>query len=257
MNEWRGKGLSLINKQPPYICTPITGKTKDIIFEQFETILKQEPDIIEWRADFLNDLANTTLVLDIIEEIKTKTKIPLLFTIRAEHEGGEKISITEKEKVQLIIDVCNKSTVDLVDYETSNNLKDVQEIREASGKNGKKLILSYHNFMLTPEDEELIHRAEQAQALGADIAKFAVMPNDKKDVFRLLEMTRKIDDELDIPVVTMSMGDIGGFSRIVGWAYGSIITFGVGVELSAPGQIPVKQLRETIQLTQELVPSWK
>lgn len=249
--------MDLNNKQLPYICTPITGKTKDVIFQQLETIVTQEPDIIEWRADFLTDLADTPLVLDIISEMKAKTNIPLLFTIRAEHEGGEKITLTENEKVQLIIEVCNKSAVDIVDYETSNNIEDVKEIREASKKSSKQLILSYHNFTVTPGDDELIKRAEQAQALGADVAKFAVMPNDKNDVFRLLEVTRTIDAKLDIPVVTMSMGDIGGLSRIVGWAYGSVITFGVGVELSAPGQIPVKKLRETIQSTQELIPSWK
>jgi len=92
---------------------------------------------------------------------------------------------------------------------------------------------------------------------GGHIAKFAVMPESKDDVLRLLEVTRTIDKMLDIPVVTMSMGDIGALSRIIGWAYGSIITFGVGVELSAPGQIPVETLREVIKGSQHLVPSWK
>jgi 3-dehydroquinate dehydratase-1 len=247
----------LTNKKPPYICTPLTGKTREVVLEQLDTVITQEPDIIEWRADFLTGLANTTLVLEIISEMKAKTAIPLLFTIRAEHEGGETITLSEEDKVQLMVDVCEKSAVDLVDYETSNDKKFVQQITDAAKSNEKKIILSYHNFNMTPDEAELIERAQQAAAYGADIAKFAVMPNGKDDVFRLLEVTKMIDSLLDIPVVTMSMGDIGGLSRILGWAYGSIITFGVGVELSAPGQIPVKKLRETIELTQELVPSWE
>ena len=62
--------------------------------------LPQAPDLIEWRADFLTDLADTELVLGLIQEIKAKTDIPLLFTIRAVHEGGEKITLREEEKVR-------------------------------------------------------------------------------------------------------------------------------------------------------------
>ena len=245
------------NKKEPYVCTPLTGKTKVEILEQLDKILPQAPDLIEWRADFLTDLADVELVLGLVQEIKGKTDIPLLFTIRAEHEGGEKISLTEEDKVSLISEVCKQTDVDFVDYETSNEEKYVKTLRDISKENNKQLILSYHNFKVTPDTDEIIERARQAEAYGADIAKFAVMPNSKEDVLRLLEVTKTIDDMLEVPVVTMSMGDLGGLSRIVGWAYGSIITFGVGVELSAPGQIPVKKLREAIQLTQELVPSWE
>lgn len=245
------------DKKVPYICVPLTGKTKEVLADQLETILSQEPDLIEWRADFFTDLDDNDLVLKIIKDIKGKTDVPLLFTIRAEHEGGEKIKLSEEEKVALISAVCQKSDVDIVDFETSNDEKYVKFIRDVSKDNGKQLILSFHDFSKTPDNDEIVERAKKAQSFGADIAKFAVMPNSKEDVLRLLEVTKVIDNLLDIPVVTMSMGDHGGFSRIAGWAYGSIITFGVGVELSAPGQIPVKKLREAIQLTQELVPSWK
>lgn len=241
----------------PAICTPLTGKTSNEIMEQLDIVLTHAPDVIEWRADFFQDLSDTNAVLQVIQDYKKKTEIPLLFTIRAEHEGGEKIVLTEQEKVQLLADVCRKSAIDLVDYETSNEEKYVQEVRSVSKEAGKMLILSYHNFTLTPDNDELMKRAKQAESLGGDIAKFAVMPKSKEDVFRLLEMTKAIDETLNVPVITMSMGDIGGLSRIIGWAYGSVLTFGVGVELSAPGQMPVKRLREAIQITQELVPSWK
>ena len=74
---------------------------------------------------------------------------------------------------------------------------------------------------------------------------------------RLLEVTKEADEALDIPIVTMAMGDIGGLSRIVGWAYGSVITFGQGVKSSAPGQIPIDKLKQMIKMTQEVVGNWK
>ncbi|WP_164215924.1 type I 3-dehydroquinate dehydratase [Virgibacillus sp. YIM 98842] len=245
------------NKKVPYVCTPLTGKTKEEVLAQLETILLQEPDLIEWRADFLTEISDGELVLDLVQKMKAKTDIPLLFTIRAEHEGGEKISLTKEEKVELISDVCKETDIDFVDFETSNEEKYIKKLREVSKGNNKQLILSYHNFSETPDNEEFVKRAKKADLFGADIVKLAVMPNSKEDVHRLLELTKIIDDMLDVPVVTMSMGHIGGLSRIIGWAYGSIITFGVGVELSAPGQIPVKKLKEAIKLTQELVPAWE
>lgn len=245
------------NKKPPYVCTPLTGKTKIEVLEQLEKILPQKPDLLEWRADFFTSLTDAELVLGLIQKVKAKTDIPLLFTIRAEHEGGEKITLNEDEKIALLSDVCKKTDVDIVDYETSNEEKYVQAIRAVSQEHDKKLILSYHNFTLTPENDQLAKLAKEAEMYGADIVKFAVMPKTKADVLRLLEVTKTMDDLLEVPVVTMSMGDLGGLSRIVGWVYGSIITFGVGVELSAPGQIPVKKLREAIQVTQELIPSWE
>src|SRR5699024_6814037 len=225
-------------KKPPYICTPLTGKTKTEVLDQLRKVLPQKPDLIEWRADFLIDLANQALVLEIIREIKAETELPLLFTIRAEHEGGEKINLTEEDKIQLLENICVQTAVDLVDYETSHPEKFIKSLQEAAKINEKQLILSYHNFSKTPENEELIERAKQAASYGANLVKLAVMPESQYDVFRLLEVTREIDQMLDVPVVTMSMKELGALSRIIGWAYGSVITFGVGVELSAPGQMP-------------------
>src|SRR5699024_6850728 len=116
---------------------------------------------------------------------------------------------------------------------------------------------SYHNFSETPTMGTMMKKMKLAEEFGADIAKLAVMPHTKEDVFELLEATREFDKMLEIPMVTMSMGELGALSRVMGWTYGSSITFGVGVYSSAPGQIPVKQLKLAIQHTQEILPSWK
>lgn len=241
----------------PMICTPLTGKTKLEILKQLQKTLQYEPDLIEWRADFFTDLAETEAVLQIVAEIKAITNIPLLFTIRAVHEGGEKITLTDEEKVDLLAEVIRKTAIDIVDYETSNDERAVEQISEIAKENNKKLILSYHHFTKTPANDELVARAKRAESYGADLVKIAVMPESQEDVLRLLHLTRELDEELEAGVVTMSMGDIGGLSRVIGWAYGSMITFGVGAELSAPGQIPVEKLRTAIEQTQALVPSWK
>lgn len=251
MNEFFTKAKT------PLICVPLTGATQTELEEQLEKILPQAPDMLEWRADFFKDLANQQAVIKMIHYMKGKTDIPLLFTIRSENEGGEKVTLSESAKVELIHAVSERTAVDIIDYEVSNDSKFVQQLRDVSRKNGQQLILSYHNFVKTPDNNQLVALAKQMAAYDADVAKLAVMPSGRKDVYRLLEVTREIDDSLTIPVVTMAMGEVGALSRVIGWAYGSALTFGVGVASSAPGQIAVSELRQAIQAVQAVVPDWE
>lgn len=113
-------------------------------------------------------------------------------------------------------------------------------------------MLSYHNFSFTPPKAEIFKSLFLAEFYGADAAKAAVMPQNNQDVLTLLEATREAEKELTIPLITMSMGGLGAISRIVGWMYGSSVTFAVGKSSSAPGQVPIDELRKIIQLTKKL-----
>lgn len=239
--------------EKPKVCVSLTGKTREEIDAQLKLIVPKQPDLIELRADFLDNLENVEYVLSVIENIIEKANIPLLFTIRSPHEGGESISLTEEEKVTLLTEVCAHSDVSYVDYEVENDKQYVKSVKKAVDENGKKLILSYHNFKETPINNHLIKRFILMEMYGAHIAKVAVMPNKKSDVFRLLQLTKEVDELLSIPVLTMSMGELGKYSRLMGWIYGSIITFGLGVESSAPGQIPVEDLKRLINDTESLL----
>jgi 3-dehydroquinate dehydratase I len=48
--------------------------------------------------------------------------------------------------------------------------------------------------------------------------------------------------------VTMAMGALGGISRIAGGLFGSDITFAMGEDASAPGQIPIDRLRQAMEV---------
>ena len=52
---------------------------------------------------------------------------------------------------------------------------------------------------------------------GASIVKLAVMPQNMKDVLHLLEETNRFHTENpNVPVITMSMGELGTISRGAG-----------------------------------------
>lgn len=240
-------------KNIPLICVPITGETKEEIFTQLQKVIKEEPDVIEWRADFFKDLESEKTVIDILDLIGLATNIPLLFTVRSKREGGQEISLSDKELCDLLSVVASHHAIKYIDFEMESNLEHLKTVKESCHKYNKQLILSYHNFTETPDMEELLKRGKKAEKLGASIVKMAVMPNDKSDVHKLLQVTNQLSEELNVPIITMSMGDLGKISRLIGWVYGSVLTFAVGVEASAPGQIALKPLRNTIKSMQSLV----
>lgn len=236
----------------PAICTPIVGRSLLEIKEQLHTLIDFKPDVIEWRADFYEHLHDTESVLTLISEMKAQTDIPILFTIRSEREGGEPVNLSEVEKVNVLKAVCEKSTVDFVDYEVLNEQQYVTAIQKVAEKNGKELILSYHNFSETPQMEEMLTIGKQMDDYGADFVKLAVMPQTKEDVYRLLELTWRLDRDVSGAVITISMGELGILSRAIGWAYGSVLTFAEGAGASAPGQVPIEELRRSIQSLQSI-----
>ena len=54
------------------------------------------------------------------------------------------------------------------------------------------------------------------EELGADAAKLAVMPCEEQEVLNLMQATLQADREMRIPVITMSMGELGAVSRMSG-----------------------------------------
>ena len=109
------------------------------------------------------------------------------------------------------------------------------------------MILKKHQQTLS------FYRLNVMEHFGADIGKLAVTPNNERDVLRLMELTRRANAFVSMPIITMSMGNLGKISRLVGGTTGSVMTFGSlsSDSTSAPGQLPVKALKQIIQLLNE------
>lgn len=243
----------LNSEQYPYICAPITGRTNDEIMTQLQTMVEKKPDLLEWRVDFYEQISQFEKVHDMLKEIdENRNGIPLLFTIRSQKEGGEVIPLDEEGVTNLVASICESEFVDFIDFELHSEQKHVETVRDMSKRYGKKLILSYHNFTETPSKQYLMETLQKMEAIGADVAKIAVMPKTKEDVFTLLHVTEEAKKLLSIPIITISMADLGMMSRVIGWYYGSCITFAVGDKSSAPGQVPIEQLRTLIEQMKQL-----
>ncbi len=228
----------------PLVCAPLVGRTRDAVLAELDAVIPKKPDVLEWRVDFFAALNETNHVIDTARAIRDRVgSVPIMFTRRSSMEGGEKIVLAEPEVVQLYTEICASRLVDMIDYETANAAEDFQHLRRVSREHGIALIGSYHNFQLTPDAAALAAIFALAHRLEADIAKVAVMPKGPLDVLALLRATHDASQSLPLPLISMSMGPYGSLSRVVGFVYGSALTWAVGKSSSAPGQIPIEELR--------------
>ncbi len=247
-------GKAVAGGKFPLVCTPIVGRTGHEILLEVQLILAKKPDILEWRVDFFEGIGNSAEVIRVAQRIKQLAgDIPLLFTRRSSREGGETISLSEDEVLALYNAVCESRQVDIIDFEMSNDPTHIALLRQASRANDVKLILSFHNFSLTPGLEALNQRFLQAEQLGADIAKVAVMPRNLEDVLTLLSATLQSSQALKIPLISMSMGAYGSLTRLFGWTFGSALTFAVGAASSAPGQVPIEDLNTVLRILRKSI----
>ncbi len=238
----------------PLICTPLVGRTAEAVQAELAAILPKKPDLIEWRVDFFEGIADTALVVETARALKTRAGgIPILFTRRSIREGGQKIALDEARVVRLYETLCALGCVDLIDYEMGNDPGDFASLRAASRASGIALVASYHNFQATPDAATLVKKFTQAEQLGADVAKLAVMPQGPQDVLTLLAATHTASQSLRLPLISMSMGAYGSLSRMMGWVYGSTVTFAVGQSSSAPGQVPIDELRSVLDTVRRAV----
>ena len=233
----------------PKICVPITGRNREEVLEQAAAIRKLPADLAEWRFDYFYNASKLSLltVLTFLAELrKALGDLPLLFTFRTLGEGGEK-SITHQTYEELNKTVLSSGMADLIDVELSMGEDLVERLLAAAREKGVKVIVSSHDFEKTPPKDEIVHRLKTMEALGADLAKVAVMPQSEEDVEVLMDATREYAEEASIPAVTMSMGALGEGTRFECEAFGSAVTFGSAGRASAPGQPEVAELKKALE----------
>jgi 3-dehydroquinate dehydratase-1 len=245
-------GQAIAGGKFPLVCTPLVGRTPEQLMAELAVVLPKQPDVLEWRVDYFDAIGDSAAVIATAHAIKQAAgNIPLLFTRRSTMEGGEKIAINEDQVIAMYTAVCESKSIDLIDYEMANDARNIDRVRTAAKANDIKLVLSFHDFSLTPGLETLAGKFLTAEQLGADVAKVAVMPRDLDDVLTLLTATREASKKLRIPLISMSMGPYGAMTRLFGWAFGSALTFAVGASSSAPGQVPIEDLNTALTILQK------
>ena len=197
--------------------------------------IKKGADVLEFRIDGLEN-PEITEIKNTIKEID----FPMIITNRIKNEGGS-FNGSEEERFNILYECCDLA--DYVDIELQSSDEYIEKIHDT----GVKTIVSYHDFEKTPNLNEITYIVEKEKELG-DIAKVAFMPQNLDDTLTVLAVQSHFKD-----IIAISMGELGSYTRIMASKFNSPITFAVGTDVTAPGQIDIETMKALLNMDLNII----
>lgn len=233
----------------PKICIPLTDETTEGLAQSVRGLNGVPFDFAEWRADFFKGIEQPAQRSEALRCLREELgEHPLLFTIRTSAEMGM-ADIDTDRYLAINRSVIESGMADIIDVELSRGEQAMRALVRDAHEANVRVIASCHDFSSTPDKETIVGTMRRMQELGADVAKYAVMPKCGRDVLTLLDATLTMrETSPKTPVITMSMGPQGAVSRVCGSVFGSCATFGTAQKASAPGQLPAADLARFLEL---------
>ncbi|MCS4486860.1 type I 3-dehydroquinate dehydratase [Staphylococcus americanisciuri] len=202
--------------------------------------------ILELRIDAIPqcDVESVSQMVATIKQLEGDFQ--LLVTYRTQSQGGTG-GLDESDYQQLLVDISKVPQVDFVDVEWTPTVNRLDLCSKIIAQGGM-IVASYHNFDETPSLDVLKKTYFHLSQMQASHLKIAVMPQNRQDVLVLLQAVSEASDALTEWVTGISMSHLGLITRTAQATFGGCLTFGALDTAVAPGQVPVKQLFETVKL---------
>ena len=220
----------------PRICVVIIAPDSEQAVKAVQKVLPHEPDLIEIRLDYMEDIGDMT-------GIREATDLPLIATNRIREQRGLWEG-PETKRIEALVSAC-EAGFEYVDVElTTGSIERIGDEVKALGAN---LVVSHHDFGATPGIAELDGIMRRELDAGADICKIVGTARDHGDGLTYL---RFILENPDVNLVSFGMGEAGAMSRIFSPLFGGAYTYasaGAGEE-SAPGQLAISELRSIYKI---------
>lgn len=220
----------------PNLCSVAMGETMSKLLEQI-LLCKRATPFVEVRSDYLN--IQSEIDVKRIRKIAGKKSI---FTCRRKDEGGNWQG-SEEDRLLLLrrAFACGFSYVDV-------ELKTLEEgvFSIPKGMDGQTIV-SFHNFKLTPSENELKNIIARMQEYSAGIKKIATLVRDEKDIRTLYKIlvSRKENEKMCV----IGMGNLGRQTRVVAPLLGGFLTYcSINTEGSAPGQMTCNEMKDCYRL---------
>ncbi|WP_448584089.1 type I 3-dehydroquinate dehydratase [Thermocrinis sp.] len=208
------------------IAVPLSDQSLE---EDLKAVKELGADIVELRVDMFKR-TEPDYVLSWVKRAKEVGLLTIL-TVRSKEEGGREVP--ERERIFELV----SPHADYTDIELSSQAL-IPYVRNITKNSGKKLIISYHNFELTPANWIIREIFREGRRWGADVVKVAVKANSYEDSARLLCIARQEEGQK----IIISMGRYGKISRISGFIFGSVISYAYYKQATAEGQLSLEEM---------------
>jgi 3-dehydroquinate dehydratase type I len=192
-------------------------------------------DLLEWRLDVTQDPK--------LETVLRQSPLPVIATVRSTEQGGH-FSGTRQQQLSLLVQAATfgSSYVDW-EYRPGESLPDeLSTMRE-------RVILSYHDFIETPEERKLHSLFDQMAASNTGLVKIVTLAQRMEDNISLLNLISQ-GRKRGLEVVAFCLGPLGRISRLACLFMGGAFTYAAlerGAE-AAPGQLTLKKMRQLVEL---------
>ena len=166
---------------------------------------------------------------------------PLIATFRpGDYDDDERM-----EKLKLAIE-AGAQYVD-IEIESEEGYRD--ELVNFARKRQCQVIISYHNFDATPQQNELRKIVNTCFEYNADIAKIATLVKNDREIAALFSLY-----DINKNVLAIGMGEKGKVTRVMAPFLGAPFTFAAPDkgDNTAPGQLTYSRMKEMIKQLQEL-----
>ncbi len=224
------------------ICLPEVEKSEEAILKTIKGYEKLSGwDVLEVRLDFFDQIHDANAIKVLLNKVRQATSRLMLVTLRTKREGSA-LDVNDEDYLKIITSICESGVCDLVDIELTRGDDLIKQCEEVAHAHNVKVIISKHDFDKTPSQNEMESLLYKMNELSGDILKLAVMPHDKADVIELLGATRAVSTHVHAPLITMSMGNLGSISRVIGGEFGSTMSFATAGKASAPGQVSLEKM---------------
>ena len=241
------------------IALPVKAGNVKTSANLIEKALTLEPQFIELRWDYLEDVNSLTesFVSALMELIPPN--VSLISTFRSPSEGGN--TAIEEQKRMEILRMLIAMAPDYVDVEMQTEKARLRKLINLALKNDVKLIFSHHDFQKTPSYEEgkailneflkelVMICTSKTDCSGPFLYKMIFTAQTFKDNLTTMHLCKHFSSQgRDRAIISFCMGDLGIFSRIACVRAGSFLTYASLTNETAPGQIDAETLRKAINL---------
>lgn len=221
------------------ICVAIGEANEDLAISLAQGAANGLADVVEVRIDYIEKPD--------VEKITQSVECPLLFTNRANWEGG--LFFGEEERRVELLEHSIMSGASYVDLELKSPKSSLNRLQTALIDRPTKLIVSSHDFEKTGSSKDLIDILKEMKDCGADIGKIITTANDHHDALRVLQLQVEAN-KLNLPLIAFCMGEQGMITRLATCDLGGYMTYcSIGSATStAPGQILAQDVRKIFSL---------
>ncbi|KAI1121192.1 EPSP synthase-domain-containing protein [Nemania abortiva] len=206
-------------------------------------------DAVELRVDLLEDLSPESVGSQ-ISLLRSATKLPIVFTVRSESQGG-RFTWTSEEEILPLYRTAMRIGVEYVDLEMGLSDTTIRAVLEMRG-GSTRIIASHHDpeGRLSWKNGGWQTWYNRALEYG-DVIKLVGVAKKMEDNFALASFRDRMFAAHERPIIALNMGTLGQLSRILNGFLTPVSHPDLPFK-AAPGQLSAAEIRRGLALVGEL-----